>query len=153
MKPRPNLYNGESYRIPSPLGTAFITINRDENGPREVFINIGKSGSGTTSMAEAVGRLISLVLRMEDGLSGRERALEVINQLEGIGSTGVAGFGEYKTFSLPDAVAQAMARNLGIWEEINGRRKIFRDIAGPEEGSDATEGGVDRGGPSPVGRG
>jgi len=116
MKHRPDKLEGATYRIPSPVGTAFITMTQDDNGPLEVFVNVGKSGSNTTSLAEMGGRLISLIFRMDDGLNSHEKALEIIGQLKDIGSSGVAGFGEYETYSLPDAIAQALARYIGEWE-------------------------------------
>ena len=47
------------------MGTAYITVNSDERGePFEVFLNVGKAGSEVSAVSEAIGRLISLVLRM-----------------------------------------------------------------------------------------
>ncbi len=77
---------GTTYRTPTPLGTAYITIN--ENGDRdpfEVFANVGKAGSDTAAVAEAIGRLISLALRMPSPLTTQERLTEIIDQLAGIG--------------------------------------------------------------------
>ncbi|HFD40769.1 MAG TPA: adenosylcobalamin-dependent ribonucleoside-diphosphate reductase, partial [Anaerolineae bacterium] len=85
-RPRPTELRGTTYRTPTPLGTAYITIN--ENGhhdPFEVFANVGKAGSDTAAVAEAIGRLISLILRMPSPLSAQERLTEVIDQLSGIG--------------------------------------------------------------------
>ena len=56
-KPRPRVLHGNTYRTPTPLGTAYITIN--ENGDRtpfEVFANVGKAGSDTAAVAEAIGQ-------------------------------------------------------------------------------------------------
>ena len=47
------------------MGTAYITMNDDEHGqPFEVFIEIGRGGSDLKAMAEAIGRLASLLLWM-----------------------------------------------------------------------------------------
>lgn len=121
MKYRPNKLEGMTYRVPSPVGTAFITITEDKEGPMEVFVNVGKGGSNTASLAEMGGRLISLIFRMEDGLTNKEKAIEIVGQLKDIGSTGVAGVGENQTYSLPDAIAQAMARYVGVWEDEDRR--------------------------------
>ena len=64
-KPRPMALHGETYNIETPVGKAFITIN--ENGgeqPFEAFINTAKAGSETAAVSEAIGRLISYILRM-----------------------------------------------------------------------------------------
>ncbi|MGH8055972.1 MAG: ribonucleoside reductase class II, partial [Candidatus Entotheonellia bacterium] len=61
IKPRPRKVQGVTYRAATPLGTAFITVNINGNGePFEVFANVGKAGSDTASVSEAMGRLISL---------------------------------------------------------------------------------------------
>ena len=117
VKPRPSALHGATYRTPTPLGTAFITIN--ENGdsePFEVFANVGKAGSDTAAVAEAIGRLISLTLRMPSSLSTRERLTEVVDQLAGIGGGRPLGFGPNRVRSLPDAIAQVLARHIAHLE-------------------------------------
>jgi ribonucleoside-diphosphate reductase alpha chain len=116
-KPRPVVLRGTTYRTPTPLGTAYITIN--ENGakdPFEIFANVGKAGSDTAAVAEAIGRLISLALRMPSPLTSRERLTEVIDQLSGIGGGRPLGFGPNRVRSLPDAVAQVLARHIALIE-------------------------------------
>jgi ribonucleoside-diphosphate reductase alpha chain len=115
LKPRPMVLHGTTYRTPTPLGTAFITVN--ENGdkdPFEIFANVGKAGSDTAAVAEAIGRLISLALRMPSPLTARERLSEVIDQLAGIGGGRPLGFGPNRVRSLPDAVAQVLARHMAL---------------------------------------
>jgi ribonucleoside-diphosphate reductase alpha chain len=117
VKPRPMVLHGTTYRTPTPLGTAFITIN--ENGDRvpfEVFANVGKAGSDTAAVAEAIGRLISLVLRLPSPLTSQERLIEVIDQLTGIGGRRPMGFGPNRVRSLPDALAQVIARHIALVE-------------------------------------
>jgi len=116
-KPRPNVLHGTTYRTPTPLGTAYITIN--ENGdktPFEVFANVGKAGSDTAAVAEAIGRLISLTLRMPSPLTSQERLVEIIDQLSNIGGRQPTGFGPNRVRSLPDAVAQVLARHIALVE-------------------------------------
>ncbi|MBI2034395.1 MAG: adenosylcobalamin-dependent ribonucleoside-diphosphate reductase, partial [Candidatus Levybacteria bacterium] len=63
--PRPMMVQGATYRVQTPVGESFITINHNEaQEPFEVFITIGKSGSDVAAMAEALGRMISLNLRL-----------------------------------------------------------------------------------------
>lgn len=115
LEPRPVRVNGATYRIETPLGTAFITVNQDEEGnPFEVFVSIGKAGSEVAAMAEAIGRLISTALRFGNHLPARERAAKIVDQLSGIGGPNSVGFGPNRVRSLPDAVAKAMALHFGL---------------------------------------
>jgi ribonucleoside-diphosphate reductase alpha chain len=112
-KPRPRSLHGETYNIETPLGKAFITIN--ENGgeqPFEVFINTAKAGSETAAVSEAIGRLISYVLRLASPISPRDRLLEIVRQLTGIGGGRSLGFGPNRVRSLPDGVGQVLAEYL-----------------------------------------
>jgi ribonucleoside-diphosphate reductase alpha chain len=114
-KPRPTVLNGTTYRTPTPLGTAYITINQNgDEDPFEIFANVGKAGSDTAAVAEAIGRLISLALRMPSPLSSHERLTEVIDQLSGIGGRRPLGFGPNQVRSLPDAIAQILARHIAL---------------------------------------
>ena len=119
VRPRPPVVVGRTHKITTPVGKAFITVNRNgETGKRpfEVFINIGKSGSDLSSMAEAMGRLISGWLR-----SAKEpnKALEEIqNQLMGIGGSMSIGFGQNRVSSLPDAVAKVLNKELVLSKKI-----------------------------------
>ena len=117
LKPRPDVVNGKTYREQSPLGTAFVTLN--SNGhlePFEVFTNVGKAGSDTAAVAEAIGRLVSLVLRLPSSLSPTDRMKEIVKQLSGIGGKHFVGYGQKSVRSLPDAVAQVLAQHLGLVE-------------------------------------
>ncbi len=116
-KPRPRRLKGETFRIGTPLGTAFITVNvNGGNQPFEVFLNVGKAGSDTAAVAEAMGRLISLVLRLPSAMSQTERLKLVAEQLTGIGGGRSLGFGPNRVRSLPDGVAQALAEYLNGFE-------------------------------------
>lgn len=113
--PRPERVAGSTYRIETPVGSAFVTINENEKGePLEVFINVGKAGSDVTAMAEALGRTVSAALRFSSSLSPKERARELVEQLSGIGGRRSVGFGANRVRSLPDAVAKALATHLGF---------------------------------------
>lgn len=112
VKPRPMVVHGSTYRIETPVGVAFITINTNGGNPPEpleVFINVGKAGSDIFAMAEGLGRMISLALRFSSHLSPLERVKEIVAQLRGIGGARTLGFGKEKIRSLPDAVAKALA--------------------------------------------
>lgn len=116
---RPFVITGATYKLHTPVGKAFITINQDKEGePLEIFINIGKAGSDVTAMAEALGRTISTSLRFRGNLSRTEKAKEIAEQLAGIGGRRSVGFGPNKILSLPDAVAAAISTHLGL--RVNG---------------------------------
>jgi ribonucleoside-diphosphate reductase alpha chain len=117
VKPRPRKVQGVTYRVATPLGTAFITVNVNGNDePFEVFANVGKAGSDTASVSEAMGRLISMILRLPSPLTPTERLREVVGQLKGIGGGRHLGYGPARIRSLPDAMAQVLAEHLGMAE-------------------------------------
>lgn len=114
IKPRPMMVHGATYQIDTPVGAAFVTINTNGgNEPLEIFINVGKAGSDVTAMAEAMGRLASIVLRMQSSVPAHERARQIFNQLIGIGGSKSLGFGDKRVRSLPDAVAKVLAMHFG----------------------------------------
>lgn len=115
VAPRPMIVHGSTYRIETPVGVAFITVNTDEQGsPLEVFINVGKAGSDVYAMAAALGRTISLAMRFASPLSPQQRVKELIDQMQGIGGARTLGFGKEKIRSLPDAVARVLSMHFHI---------------------------------------
>ncbi len=121
IKPRPRSLNGTTYRTETPIGTAYITINEtEEKEAFEVFVQVGKGGSDTMAVAEALGRLISLILRLPSPLSAQRRLEEVISQLSRIGGGQPTGFGSAKILSLPDAIARTLAEHLGQIKPASG---------------------------------
>ncbi|MGB3715653.1 MAG: adenosylcobalamin-dependent ribonucleoside-diphosphate reductase [Candidatus Promineifilaceae bacterium] len=112
-KPRAGILRGETHRVTTPLGHTYVTIN--ENGhyhPFEVFIQTSKAGSDTAAVSEAIGRLISYILRLSSQIHPRDRMKEVVIQLGGIGGGRPLGFGSNRVLSLPDGVAQALTEYL-----------------------------------------
>ncbi len=115
IMPRPMVIKGATYQIDTPVGRAFITVNTDEREePFEVFVNIGKAGSDVFAMAEGLGRVLSLILRMNSPLSGKKRLERIIEQLAGIGGAKSLGFGDNKIRSLPDAVAKVLIKHFAL---------------------------------------
>jgi ribonucleoside-diphosphate reductase alpha chain len=108
-KPRAGILRGETHRVSTPLGHAYVTINENGNrNPFEVFIQTSKAGSDTAAVSEAIGRLVSYILRLSSPVAPRSRLLEVVKQLSGIGGGRPLGFGSNRVLSLPDGVAQAL---------------------------------------------
>jgi ribonucleoside-diphosphate reductase alpha chain len=132
VKPRPVRVEGATYKIQTPLGNAFITVNNDEEGnPFEVFATIGKAGSEVAGMAEALGRLISTNLRYGNHLPPIERAKNIMEQLAGIGGSRSVGFGPNKVRSLPDAIAKALAMHFGVLEAQKHVEESVSEVTQP----------------------
>ncbi|HNQ31474.1 MAG TPA: adenosylcobalamin-dependent ribonucleoside-diphosphate reductase [Candidatus Woesebacteria bacterium] len=115
VKPRPMVVSGATYRVETPVGKAYITVNSSSSGdPMEVFINVGKPGADVYAMAEALGRTISMSLRFNTQLAPIERVRKVVEELEGIGGSRTLGFGKNSVKSLPDAVAKVLATHYSL---------------------------------------
>lgn len=136
-KPRPRYLTGFTYSIDTPLGKAFITVN--ENGgsqPFEVFINTAKAGSDTAAVSEAIGRLLSYILRLASPIEPARRLREAANQLLGIGGGRSLGFGPNRVRSLPDGVGQILDEYLQIRAErmVSQQDKEKKEQAMPGNG-------------------
>jgi len=115
--------SGSTYKLDTPQGKAFITVNKDEEGsPLEVFANVGKAGSDVAALSEALGRLISGWLRISE--SPLRTAKEIVIQLLGIGGSRSVGFGSKRVSSIPDAVAKVIAEECGIHVKTNGANVV-----------------------------
>lgn len=112
-KPRPRTLPGYTYSIQTPLGKAFVTVNENGgNQPFEVFINSAKAGSDTAAVSEAIGRLISQVLRQASPIEPIKRLELIVQQLTGIGGVRTMGFGPNRVNSFPDGVATVLQEYL-----------------------------------------
>lgn len=112
---RPNVLSGQTYKKDTPTGTAYVTINSNGGGtddPFEVFLIVGKAGSDVFAVSEALGRTISLALRMPSPIGRKERLAWIANELIGIGGGRSLGFGPNRVKSLPDGVAQVFQEYL-----------------------------------------
>lgn len=117
IKPRPMVVHGATYKIETPVGVAFITLNTNGGNPPEpleMFITVGKAGSDVYAMAEGLGRMVSVALRFSSHLPVEVRVKEIIDQLQGIGGARSSGFGKDKIRSLPDAVAKVLLIHYGL---------------------------------------
>lgn len=110
---RPQVTKGRTYRLATEMGTLYVTINEDNEGLLEMFVQLGKSGSSVMAFTEAIGRLISLALR--SGVNPRE----VIKQLRGIKSSSPTRQEDGDmVFSVPDAIAKCLDRYLAGGEQL-----------------------------------
>lgn len=132
VRTRPLYTRGSTYRLDTPVGASYITINEDASGePLEMFINVGKAGSDVAAMAEALGRTISISLRFRATSTPKERAKEIAHDLAGIGGRRSVGFGPNKILSLPDAVSAALSWHYGF--NVNGFQKSLKSRLGDDE--------------------
>lgn len=120
-KKRPKKLSGETISESTPLGTMFLTLNKVDNEPFEVFCQVGKAGSEVAAFTEALARVSSAYLR------GGGDVENLIEQLQGIGGSTTVGFGKNRVRSVPDAMAKAL-RKLCPKEEI-----IETDLSGADE--------------------
>lgn len=131
-KPRPSVLPGKTYRILTPAGTTYITINENGYGhghPFEVFVHTAKAGSEIAAVSEAIGRLVSLVLRQASPISPRDRVKEMVRQLEDIGGGRSLGFGPNRVASLPDAVAQVLHAYLTETDDADGAEVLYTALS------------------------
>ncbi|MDP4097677.1 ribonucleoside-diphosphate reductase [Paenibacillus sp. P96] len=142
-KSRPQVLRGATYKINTPFGMAYITINDLNGAPAEIFLNVGKAGSDVFAMAEALGRVCSLFLRYGD--HGHKVEL-LVKHLKGIGGSGAIGFGVNRVESIADAVAKALEIHIqsGIVEhELDTPAPIAATLAQEESVFESNHGGED----------
>ena len=130
IRQRPQRTHGETLRVSTPFGKAYVTVNRFADGePFEVFVNIGKAGTDLAADAEAIGRLISLMMRVPSPLPPSERLELVVSELAGIGGSRQVGFGVDRVRSIPDGIARALDSVLRARTEDGGpmQPSLFED--------------------------
>ncbi len=134
VRPRPPKRRGVTVTKETPAGTAHIIMNDDEQGhPFEMFIEIGKGGTDIKAMAEALGRMASILLRVNSPLTPEERVQEIVKQLQGIGGQRSMGFGKSRIKSLPDAVAHALQENYLSGNEEEGEESFIEEAHDEEQ--------------------
>ncbi len=104
VKKRPETLEGFTTRMLTGMGQLYVTVTEYDGRPFEVFATIGKSGRSTTAKTEAIGRLVSLVLR-----SG-VRVEKVIEQLKGIGGEHPVFQADGLVLSIPDAISRVLEK-------------------------------------------
>jgi ribonucleoside-diphosphate reductase alpha chain len=139
---RPDVITGRTQKILTGYGALYVTINEDERGLFEVFAQIGRGGGYTASFTEGIARLVSLCLRSGVPVD------EIIDQLEGIRSPRIAVDHGERVYSIPDAIAKAIKRHIGMqkagvvhpvetFDELGGA--VETDIELEKESRDAAE--------------
>jgi len=139
---RPDVITGRTQKILTGYGALYVTVNEDEKGLFEVFAQIGRGGGYTASFTEGIARLVSLCLRSGVPVD------EIIDQLEGIRSPRIAIDHGERVYSIPDAIAKAIKRHIGMqktgvqpavetFDELGGA--VETDIEMEKESRDAAE--------------
>lgn len=119
-----------SARQMTALGSCYVNVTYDnQHEPLEVFVTSGKAGSDVASLAEGLGRVISMNLRLPSVTSPTERLAELAEQLNGIGGSDSVGFGKNKIKSLPDAVGKALE---GICKQLRSLQNPGGEANAPE---------------------
>jgi len=126
-RPRPDTIKGQTQKILTGYGPLYVTINEDDKGLFELFAAIGRGGGYTASFSEGIGRLVSLCLRSGVPVD------EIIDQLEGIRSPRLALDHGERVYSIPDAIAKAIKRHIGMQKT---------GVMAPIDSYDAETGGV-----------
>jgi ribonucleoside-diphosphate reductase alpha chain len=99
---RPDVTFGITQRVETGCGHSYVTINRDDEGACEIFIQMGKVGGCASAQLEAIARLCSLALR------SRIQIDSIIRQLKGIRCPSPMWSKGTMITSCADAVAQAL---------------------------------------------
>ena len=108
---RPLALIGKTVKLKIQQESLYVTSSFDEEAKiREVFINMGNTGSQEKSYTEAIGKLISEYLQLNGG-----DIKVVIDSLKGIRATDSLSYDRgLKLYSVPDAIAKALEITLGI---------------------------------------
>ncbi len=105
---RPEITTGITQRIETGCGHLYVTINSDENGPCEVFTQMGKVGGCASAQLEALARLASLSLRANVKLES------IIRQLKSIRCPSPMWYKGKMITSCADAIAYSLETYLQI---------------------------------------
>lgn len=96
---RPKVLNGFTAKMNTACGTLYVIVNRDEkNNLKEVFLNLGKSGTCGKAFMEMAGRLLTHAIRKDVDISA------VIKSIKGIRCKDA----DDERLSCADAIAQAL---------------------------------------------
>jgi ribonucleoside-diphosphate reductase alpha chain len=140
--PRPDVVNGTTRKLKTGCGNLYVTLNANENGELyEAFVRVGKAGGCAASWSEALGRLVTLELRM------KTPAENLVKQLRGISCHQPAGLGAAKVLSCADAVGKALqlhsrkeGKKAAEAEAVEKDEKGTREDKSHEGNGDSTRG-------------
>ncbi|MFO8183393.1 MAG: vitamin B12-dependent ribonucleotide reductase [Candidatus Aegiribacteria sp.] len=99
---RGDVTSGITRRIRTGCGKLYVTINMDEDGPVELFSQMGKAGGCAASQSEAISRLVSLALR------SNIQPEAIVKELKGISCHRIVWQGGNRILSCADAIGQTL---------------------------------------------
>lgn len=105
---RPDVTQGITQKIETGCGHMYVTINSDEYGACEIFVQMGKVGGCASAQLEAIARLASLALRSNLKLES------LVRQLKGIRCQSPMWHKGKMITSCGDAVGQALENYLAM---------------------------------------
>ena len=113
---RPEITSGITQRIETGCGHLYVTINSDDRGPCEVFVQMGKVGGCASAQLEALARLASMALRANVELEA------IIRQLKGIRCPSPMWNKGKMITSCADAMSRSLETFMAVKEKgmING---------------------------------
>lgn len=114
---RPEITQGITQKVETGCGHMYVTINSDEFGACEVFVQMGKVGGCASAQLEAIARLASLALRSNLKVDA------LVRQLKGIRCQSPMWNKGRMITSCGDAVGQALEQFLTL--DINNSPTIF----------------------------
>lgn len=120
----PEVLSAIRIKVRFPAGNGYVTISERAVGdPIELFVLLGKSGTGDNASAEALGRMISSLWR-HSNLSPQEKIQLVIDQLDGIKGDTPFGWGSRAMTTMSDGIVFALGRYLEYVEQNPARRVL-----------------------------
>ncbi len=119
---RPEVTTGTTQKIETGCGHMYVTINSDEKGACEVFIQMGKVGGCASAQLQSIARLISLSLRSNVSVES------IIRQMKGIRCPSPTWSKGKAVTSCSDAVAQALENYLSFKDTINIKNVEFTEV-------------------------
>jgi ribonucleoside-diphosphate reductase alpha chain len=125
VRARPKMLRGYTYAWLVGEERVYITVNTDDVGVREIFVNAGKCGSDVFSLCEALGILISGMLK--EGMGTRL----IKEKLKGIKATTTLNEGGF-IHSIPDAIAVSIQMVEEGVDTLHDVGKGLKLIAGPQ---------------------
>jgi ribonucleoside-diphosphate reductase alpha chain len=111
VKPLPDQpREGWTHSLLTPLGRVHVTLNLDplDGSPFDIFIALSKAGSDIDADTDAIGRLLSLLLRLNVDIPSRARLELAVDQIRGIATSRSAGLGPQRVRSVPDGIAKCV---------------------------------------------
>ena len=123
-RPRPRTLPSSTTKLKTEHGNLYVTVSLDEEGePFEVFGSIGKAGSFTSGVTEAVCRLVSLHLRRGTPVA------EIVDQCQGIAemqpfANQLSDGSSVWVLGLADAIAHVLKLHLKEQEERSGEEAV-----------------------------